>query len=53
MVLSAQLAAKCLKRVVREAPSPLHKLIRAILFGVRSWFFDIEYDVLGLSLIHI
>jgi len=43
MVLSVQLAAKCLKRIVSEAPSPVHKLVRAILFGVRSWFFDVIY----------
>jgi len=42
-VLSAQLAAKCLRRVVKESPSSIHKLIRAILFSIRSWFFDLEY----------
>lgn len=45
-MLSAQLAAKCLKRIVSEAPSPIHKLIRTILFGIRSWFFDINYKEL-------
>ena len=43
MVLLAQLMLKCLKRVASEAPSTLHRLIRTILFGVRSWFFDLVY----------
>jgi len=42
-MFSFQLASKLLRRVVSEAPTPIHKLIRAILFAVRSWLFDLVY----------
>ena len=42
-MFSFMLASKLLRRVIKEAPSPLHKLIRAILFAVRSWLFDLYY----------
>jgi len=42
-MLSFTLASKLLRRVISEAPTPLHKLIRAILFNIRSWFFDLFY----------
>jgi len=42
-VYSFELASKCIRRVVKEAPTLLHKLVRAVLFAARSWFFDLVY----------
>jgi len=39
-----ELFYKCARKVIATTPSPLHKLIRALLFGVRSWFFDVWYE---------
>jgi len=46
-MLSFMLAKRLMERVVKESPSPLHKLIRVILFAARSWFFDINYRELA------
>ena len=42
-MLSFELMWKCAKKAMSDTTNPLAKIVRLILFFLRSWFFDLEY----------